>query len=258
MSSFKKAAKTAQKNHRERSQLSSRSHLGLLEKKKDYRLRAKDYHKKQDTLKKLKQKALNRNPDEFYFKMVNSRLQDGRHRWLKKDDPKTEEQELMLETQDMRYVNHKLAVEAKKIEQLKSTLHLTDCGDSRPKNKHIFFTDTKKEAAEFDAAKHLDTHPALLHRTYNRPTTAMLESHTFPGTAVDEEVVGTELQELSKLRRKKYKELTQRIDRERELNIIAQKMQGKRNQHDKGKKVLVKGETKESAAVYKWQPARKR
>ena len=38
-------------------------------------------------------------------------------------------------------------------------------------------------------------------------------------------------QEVAKVRRKKYKELTQRIDREKELNIIAQKMQGKRNMH---------------------------
>ena len=35
------------------------------------------------------------------------------HHWLKKDNPVTEEQHLMLETQDMRYVNHKLALEAK-------------------------------------------------------------------------------------------------------------------------------------------------
>ena len=41
--------------------------------------------------------------------------QDGQHRWLKKDNPTTEDQELMLETQDMRYINHKLAVEAKVI-----------------------------------------------------------------------------------------------------------------------------------------------
>ena len=41
-------------------------------------------------------------------------------------------------------------------------------------------------AAEFDPARHLDTHPALLHRTYNRPTTSMLESQQFPGINAEE------------------------------------------------------------------------
>jgi U3 small nucleolar RNA-associated protein 11 len=50
-----------QTNYRERSQLSSRKHLGLLEKKKDYVVRAKDYHRKQDALKGLKVKASEKN-----------------------------------------------------------------------------------------------------------------------------------------------------------------------------------------------------
>ena len=48
-------------------------------------------------------------------------------------------------------------------------------------------------AAKFDAAKHLDTHPALLHRTYNRPTTAMLESQQFPGISAAEEMDSEEV-----------------------------------------------------------------
>ncbi|KAJ3079507.1 UTP11-like, U3 small nucleolar ribonucleoprotein [Quaeritorhiza haematococci] len=61
------------REHKERSQLSSRARLGLLEKHKDYVLRARDYHRKQDRLKSLREKALFRNPDEFYFKMINTR-----------------------------------------------------------------------------------------------------------------------------------------------------------------------------------------
>lgn len=34
-----------------------------------------DYHKKQNTLAALRKKALEKNPDEFYFKMISSQLQ---------------------------------------------------------------------------------------------------------------------------------------------------------------------------------------
>ena len=61
------------RNHKERSQLAHRSRLGLLEKHKDYVLRARDYHSKQDRLTRLRQKAADRNKDEFYFGMTGQR-----------------------------------------------------------------------------------------------------------------------------------------------------------------------------------------
>lgn len=59
--------------HRERSQPTSRQKLGLLEKHKDYVLRARDFHRKENRLKALKAKAATRNPDEFYHAMIRAK-----------------------------------------------------------------------------------------------------------------------------------------------------------------------------------------
>ncbi|XP_022098224.1 probable U3 small nucleolar RNA-associated protein 11 [Acanthaster planci] len=236
MSSFKKAAKSAQKTYKERSQPASRHNLGLLEKKKDYKLRAKDYHEKQNKLKKLRRKALFRNPDEFYFKMVSSRLEDGVHKRLKKEETVTAEQEKLMATQDKKYVNYKLAVETKKIEKLRSTLHLVEEVTEKPQNKHIFFVDTKEEVDSFDITSHL----------------GKLQSATSP--PLDE--TSEDILEMEKA--KKYRELSQRKKRQKELKIIGDKMEARTLKKDKRRKVLVKGETQTASAVYKFYPERKR
>jgi len=65
------------RNHKERGQLAHRKRLGILEKHKDYVLRAKDYNSKKERIRKLKQKASERNKDEFYFGMVGKKTQVG-------------------------------------------------------------------------------------------------------------------------------------------------------------------------------------
>lgn len=62
-------------DYQERAQLSSRARKGFLEKKKDYKVRAKQFHEKEQQLNKLREKARLRNPNEFYHKMINARLE---------------------------------------------------------------------------------------------------------------------------------------------------------------------------------------
>ena len=66
-------------------------------------------------------------------------------------------------------------------------------------------------------------------------------------------------QELGYERNKKYEELKKRIEREKQLSIISQKLEMKKHLLDnKAKKKKISEETTEASAVYKWVPQRKR
>ena len=75
MSSLRNAVQ--RRNHRERAQPVERAKWGLLEKRKDYKLRAADHNLKKRKLNALKQKAAERNEDEFYFAMMSSTSKGG-------------------------------------------------------------------------------------------------------------------------------------------------------------------------------------
>ncbi|VDO96302.1 unnamed protein product [Soboliphyme baturini] len=91
-------------------QTHSRKHLGELEKKKDYKLRARDFQRKRNTLKKLSQKALERNRDEFYFHMINCKTENGKvfEKSKSSKEEHTTEQMKLINTQDERYINFKM------------------------------------------------------------------------------------------------------------------------------------------------------
>ncbi|KAF7113505.1 hypothetical protein RHSIM_RhsimUnG0117400 [Rhododendron simsii] len=116
----------------------SRRKFGLLEKHKDYLVRAKAYHKKQDALQKLKEKAAFRNPDEFYFKMINTKTVNGVHKPGSQANKYTEEELMVMKTQDIGYVLQKLQSEKKKIEKLTAVLQSTD---SQLPSKHVYYAE---------------------------------------------------------------------------------------------------------------------
>ncbi|KAK5992428.1 U3 small nucleolar RNA-associated protein 11 [Cladobotryum mycophilum] len=133
MSSMRNAVQ--RRPHRERAQPLERRRLGLLEKHKDYSLRSKDYNKKKTQLKSLRDKAAERNEDEFYFGMMSrkgpgSKLKDGR-RWsgAVEGDRGNKAMDLdtvrLLKTQDLGYVRTMKQVAAKELARLEEQVVLT-------------------------------------------------------------------------------------------------------------------------------------
>ena len=88
----------------ERSQLGARTHMGLLEKKKDYKIRSADYHRKENAIKALKVKAEFRNPDEFYHKMISSSTKKGVHEVKQRVEKYDGDALKLLKSADLRYV----------------------------------------------------------------------------------------------------------------------------------------------------------
>lgn len=252
MATFEKAKKSFQKHHRERGQLESRKKFGLLEKHKDYVLRARDYHKKQNQLKALAQQALNRNPDEFYFNMINSKMENGVHYIKEKETKYTADALKLMKTQDLNYINAKRAMEAKKIEKLQSVLHMLGSEeDPRARNQHIVFVDSENEARSFDAAAHFDTAPELVTRKYNRPTMETLQNGVIPIPDVDT------MEKLEKQRHRCYEELRERIEREKKMKKVSEELQLQRHLMGKGRRMkITKGNN--SCPVYKWRKERKK
>lgn len=174
MSSLRNAVKRI--THKERSQPQDRAQLGILEKKKDYKARALNYHRKEDRIQAMRQKASFRNPDEFYFGMKNSEIKDGQHRKTQEAQQKEMEDQIgadavrIMKDQDLSYVRMQKQLDAKKIERLKASLHFVGGDDnSTRKRKHTIFVQSKDEAEKFNVADHFDTLPEFTGRAFNRP-----------------------------------------------------------------------------------------
>ncbi|KZT36578.1 small-subunit processome [Sistotremastrum suecicum HHB10207 ss-3] len=112
------------RNHKERSQLSNRTKLGLLEKHKDYVKRARDYHSKQDRINRLKEKAAGRNRDEFYFGMNRQKTKGGVHVHERGNVALPTDMVKVLKSQDENYIRMKRHQGQKKIDGLKARLSM--------------------------------------------------------------------------------------------------------------------------------------
>lgn len=140
MSSMRNAVQ--RRNHRERAQPEERAKWGLLEKRKDYKLRAADHKLKKRKINALKQKASERNEDEFYFGMMSSTSKGGIKQSTRGDDNSggggkaldTDVVKLM-KTQDQGYLRTMLQSTRKEIERLENEVVLGGYGVKLTVNK---------------------------------------------------------------------------------------------------------------------------
>lgn len=242
------------RQHRERSQVSSRARLGFLEKHKDYVKRAQDYHKKQNTLKVLKTRAKERNPDEFYYGM-NSRKVDSKgllvtsRRGEDEDESLSMDQVKLLKTQDSNYVRTLRQQERSQLNKKKNQLMFQANG------KHTVFVDNRKERDDFDAAKYFNTTEDMLDRRENRLTNDQLtKSLTTVSINAADSIMPKE--SLDKKKVKKFKIIKQQIERDNKLKEVQRRMDQQREVMKSGSKKKVTD--KKGNVSFKWKKQRKR
>ncbi|KAJ2252320.1 hypothetical protein IW137_002200 [Coemansia sp. RSA 1287] len=249
VSSLRKFA--PRREHKERGQLSNRKHLGHLEKHKDYVLRAKDYKEKQRVLKRLRERAATRNPDEFYFNMERSQVKDGVHVEDRRTALTAEVQRLM-DTQDVTYVKMQRDINRRKIERLQSEVHLADTPQgSHNGPRHTVFVEDESQVREFRPAEHFNTLPEFVHRKHNRPTLETLDQQDIARPAI-----GT-LKRSMRVREERLQELKDRLEREEQLKRAESEMLLRRSLKEKGDKKRV-GKDRLGLAIYKWKAERKK
>ncbi|KAL9640333.1 MAG: hypothetical protein Q9164_000336 [Protoblastenia rupestris] len=152
MSSMRNAVQ--RRNHRERAQPKEREKWGLLEKHKDYSLRAKDYNAKKARLKILRQKATDRNPDEFHYGMLSNKSKQGRKIADRGNPVLSHAAVKLLKTQDAGYLQTMIQKTRRAIERFEGEFVLGEeygggevdvLGREMGRGEKIVFVDNQEE-----------------------------------------------------------------------------------------------------------------
>eukprot|EP01108_Squamamoeba_japonica_P010176 TRINITY_DN981_c0_g4_i1.p1 TRINITY_DN981_c0_g4~~TRINITY_DN981_c0_g4_i1.p1 ORF type:complete len:258 (+),score=111.40 TRINITY_DN981_c0_g4_i1:87-860(+) len=248
------------RTYKERAQPKERKGRGLLEKKRDYLLRAKDYKRKQRKLKKLALAAELKNPDEFYFGMQRARVDKTGAHMVIEDKSHSHKDLSRMDGEDLRYLTTRQVEEMNRVERLRASLHDLQHDDDDasssadepaaraalaatvPKAKHVLFVPSTRALDRFSAAKHFGTVDEAVGRVYNRVRKEQLESDTLPEADVEARV-------------KSYNELAARRSR---LATIARMRQDMKLRKELRKGGRVRKEKRGDKVVYKWAKQRKR
>ena len=277
MSSLRNAIKRV--THKERSQPRSRSHLGLLEKKKDYKSRSDNFHKKERRLKAMGSRADNRNPDEFFMSMQSSEVKDGRHRLTDAARLRLDAEALgtdtvkAMKTQDLKYLRAAVERDRKKETRIRSSLHFDHEGRER-KNKRTVFIDGGEvearevlESVEFgdDGEGREDLRAAGADKEAGSDDEYDLDLSSLQPKAApkSEKSLRRERRAASKLekrldkeRLKSYASLRDRAQRRGKVEAALAFMETERNMSSKGAKRKIKDSEDGIPPIYKWRRKR--
>lgn len=217
------------KAHRERAQPAARARLGLLEKHSDYVKRAQDFHRKDRTIKGLKIRAQYKNPNEFAFGMIKSRLaKDGTHR----DGPEVRALPVdvvkIMKSQDLSYVRMMKKVNQGRLDKLVGRQAEDDEG--RPKK--ITFYDSDDDIEALDTKVKQDNNE-------------------------NEEDEESSEDETSKLTEAELAEVKIRRERLEKLRLAERMLETQKLSMGTGKKEKI-GVDQDGVPIYKWAQVRKK
>ncbi|KAF8922114.1 small-subunit processome [Mucidula mucida] len=260
------------RNHKERSQLAHRAKFGILEKHKDYVKRARDYHSRQDKLTRLKQKASERNKDEFYFSMTRQKTKGGVHIQDRGNVALPTDMVKVLKTQDENYIRTMRAAGQKKIDKLKAQLSvmanliggeelepeeiavLQDAGvfpkslKKQGKAKHIVFVDDEQSARSYTPKTSTSTPTAsssTLQDDIDLGWKTVDDSRTTRRTPKKKDVdvpMSDESTDTSLTnRRRLLRELAARLNRDKQLRYTEREFEMQRQMMGKGARTKLKG-----------------
>ncbi|KAF8898965.1 small-subunit processome [Infundibulicybe gibba] len=268
------------RNHKERSQLAHRSKFGILEKHGDYVKRARDYHSKQDRLTRLKQKATEKNKDEFYFSMTKERTQGGVHVKDRGNVALPTDIVKVLKTQDENYVRTMRAAGLKKIDKIKDQLMvmanlvgshhdddqaglddeeleiLKESGIISPprkhhkKPRHIVFVEDDAEAVQCTKPSNpvskavADEHSENIDLGWKTKTKKKSQQPSPNNNIADEMNIDTPATASSNNRRRLLKELSARLARDKQLRYAEREFEMQRLMMGKGSRKKLRGAEK--------------
>lgn len=247
------------REHRERAQPANRVRLGLLEKKKDYVLRARDFQSKKKRLHAMKVKAAYKNPDEFYFGMIKSRVDKatGKVRQEAEHEKLAGEVIKLMKSQDLKHIQEMIRTNGAKLENFKAE-HAIVIGkhfnSQKIKGNHVKFVENDEELADLilDCTSVKDASAGAVRGCGSDTTAAegdkgtgnthsVNSSGNNPATAEDQIVL----------------EYQARSDRIKTLKIAEKKLLQEKMAAAKGRKRKV-GEDQNGIPIYKFDQERKK
>jgi len=188
----------------------------------------------------MKEKAAFKNPDEFYFGMVHTKMKDGVHQ-VRQEESHTGDELKAFKREDAGYLSYKLATEKKKVARLRANLHDLSAASHNPQNKRTVFVDDAADvgAAATSTAAHVAANAEVLSRDH------------VPGASRPVAVKS------SKAKQRSYLELEQRTRRRDKLERAVQKVATERALQSKGRRKKLKPRPGK-AKQFKWRQERQR